>query len=180
MEQLSNDTVITESIISKMLEAAQKAGDDVNSLDYKVFKNLEVLYRMCLQCDQMNNPTTGAIRTHRVVRIRKFIPNSVVKLLKDMNTDAPYLYDRCFLSGMFMIVPCVVVSKEHTESVMAFKMGNTKVYDHKRSQILKDMGIDIVESTIHINSNGSCIMLEKSILTDWVWSGSQYYMLEVE
>ena len=82
-----------ESLVVKMLEASHKVETTESAFDRGIYKNLEILYRMCLQCDQTNIPKEGAIRTHKVVRLKKVVSEGVIRYLKS-TTDVPYAYAR--------------------------------------------------------------------------------------
>ena len=159
-------------IVDLMINASDMiAKDAANSYMYH---SIELIYRWYLECHQNEVPVTGYLETKRVVRLKRGIPKYVLNFLKvNPDDDTAQEFSRTFLSGLYMVVNVLHLSKEFAEKCSK-QSGKGKVYS-----LPEELKEKYQETTWRFNSDGSAIVLAKSYLTDWICAGSHYQMLEV-
>ena len=138
-------------------------------------RSIEKIYKWWIQCDQSSIPKEGYIEGLRVIRLNRGLPKYVFSVFKSLNSEDAEPYARTFLSGIYMVIPCVVFSKSFVEESMAH--GRTKKLT--TLALPEELRDRYKESTLRKNIDGTMICLEKSDLTDWIYYGSHYKMLEL-
>lgn len=162
-------------VIDMMLKYSDVKEDAGDNLSY-MYPNLEKLAKWYVQCDQERKPDaeTGVLECLRIVRIKKGIPKYALNAMKADKADDACENARVFLSGMYMVVKCLIVSRDKL-------YGDMNIGSLKRPlfKLPDEFSSTYQESSLRENNNNTYIFLAKSSLTDFIWLGNHYKMLEV-